>query len=88
MGTLMANVLGGLLMGGLLAVVQRQEMSDWWRLFAFTGFLGALTTFSTFSAEALQLLIRKDYAGVLMHSGAHLILSIGATVLAYALLSK
>ncbi len=53
LGTLGANVLGGLLIGLALVWFQRMgaSVSDNVRLFVITGFLGGLTTFSTFSAE-------------------------------------
>ncbi len=57
MGTLAANLLGGYLIGvavGLFA--QHTEIPPEWRLFVVTGFLGGLTTFSTFSAEVTALL--------------------------------
>ena len=50
LGTLLANALGCLLIG-LLMGSGRAEESDAWRSFVGIGFLGALTTFSTFSAE-------------------------------------
>ena len=56
-GTLVANVIGGYLVG--LAVVyftQHGHLPPEWRLFVITGFLGGLTTFSTFSAEVMRLL--------------------------------
>ncbi|MGA1645710.1 MAG: CrcB family protein, partial [bacterium] len=46
------------------------------RLLAITGFLGGLTTFSTFSAEAVMLLQQRDYMAALLHSGTHLLGSI------------
>jgi CrcB protein len=44
-----------------------------------TGFLGALTTFSTFSAEAVTLLQQQRFAAALAHSGLHLLGSLVAT---------
>jgi CrcB protein len=56
-GTLVANLVGGYLIGVALAVfTQHPELPAHWRLFVITGFLGALTTFSTFSAEVTHLL--------------------------------
>jgi fluoride exporter len=80
-GTLLANVMGGYLVG--LAVALFANQPDWspaWRLFVITGFLGGLTTFSTFSAEVVQLL----QAGRLVAAGsaitAHLAGSLVATL--------
>ena len=55
-----------------------------WRLFAVTGFLGGLTTFSTFSAEAMSLLQRGDYVWALGHSALHLVGSIAFCIAGYA----
>jgi CrcB protein len=56
-GTLAANLAGGWLIGVLIAVFDAQPHIDpIWRLALVTGFLGALTTFSTFSMETVQLL--------------------------------
>ena len=53
LGTLSANILGGLLIGLALVWFERMGsgLSDNVRVFVITGFLGGLTTFSTFSAE-------------------------------------
>jgi CrcB protein len=56
-GTLAANLVGGYLIGVAMAVFsQMPELPPEWRLFAVTGFLGGLTTFSTFSAEVVMAL--------------------------------
>ncbi len=86
LGTLAANILGGALVGAVLAFSEHQSLPEPWRLLIVTGFLGALTTFSTFSAESLQLALRKDFIGMLAHSALHLLLSVGATALSYQLL--
>lgn len=81
LGTLAANLVGGLLMGVLIGVVDAHAgLSPTLRLFAGTGFLGGLTTFSTFSGEAAVLLDRGDYgwAGALIT--AHVTGSIIATL--------
>jgi CrcB protein len=57
LGTLVANLTGGYLIGVALAVFAHQPgWSPEWRLLVITGFLGGLTTFSTFSAEVTTLL--------------------------------
>ena len=56
-GTLAANLIGGYLIGVAMALFAHQvTLPPEWRLFAITGFLGGLTTFSTFSAEVVTLL--------------------------------
>jgi CrcB protein len=82
LGTLAANLLGGLLMGCALALMEHfQSVPTEWRLFATTGFLGGLTTFSTFSAESTVLLLRQQYLWFGGHIAANLVGSIGMTVL-------
>ncbi|GAB3546413.1 fluoride efflux transporter CrcB [Noviherbaspirillum agri] len=77
MGTLAANLGGGYLIG--LAVgffAAHPTLSPEWRLFVVTGFLGGLTTFSSFSAESMVLLHRGEFAFALGHTALHLIGSI------------
>ena len=63
LGTLAANLLGGYLIGLAVAFFAHYSgLSPEWRLMIITGFLGALTTFSTFSAETVTLLLRGQYA--------------------------
>ena len=61
MGTLMAKLLGAYLVGVALAYfIDQPTISPQWRLFIMTGFLGGLTTFSSFSAEVVQLMQRDQ----------------------------
>ena len=85
MGTLVANLGGGFLIGLALGVFQTHvSLPVEWRLFLITGFLGGLTTFSTFSAEAMLLLQRGDYFWAFAHSSLHLIGSIACCIAGYA----
>ena len=73
LGTLAANLGGGFVIGMAVAFFSAHPgLSPAWRLFAVTGFLGGLTTFSSFSAESMQLLQRGDFAWALGHSFLHL----------------
>jgi fluoride exporter len=79
-GTLAANLIGGYLIGvALVFFTQQVHLPPEWRLFVITGFLGGLTTFSTFSAEVMRLLQdgRLAWAGAAM--AAHLAGSLLAT---------
>lgn len=86
LGTLAANLVGGLLMGVLMGLLDAPvDWSPQLRLFAGTGFLGGLTTFSTFSGEAGALLQRGDYAWAGLLVSLHVIGSIAATLAAWLL---
>lgn len=81
LGTLAANLAGGLLVGLALGFLNdRPELSPAWRLLLVTGFLGGLTTFSTFSAEAMILLQRGDYGWAVLHTGLHLFGSVALCI--------
>jgi CrcB protein len=85
LGTLVANLVGGYLIGLALGFFGSYPgLSPEWRLFAITGFLGGLTTFSSFSGEAMVLLQRGHYGWALAHSGVHLLGSIGCCIAGYA----
>ena len=84
LGTLAANVVGGYLIGVSLAWFALSEgLPPEARLLIVTGFLGGLTTFSTFSAEACNLLSRQQYGWAVTHMGLHLVGSLGATALGF-----
>jgi len=73
LGTLAANLVGGYLIGiAVECVLQLHLVSAEWRLFIITGFLGGLTTFSTFSAEAVELMAQQRYGWAAAHIGSHL----------------
>lgn len=87
LGTLAANLTGGLLMGlAMGAFAHYQAMPPEVRLFIATGFLGGLTTFSTFSAEASTLLLRQQYAWFAAHVLLHVAGSLTATLTGIALI--
>jgi len=82
LGTLSANLVGGYLVGLAVAFfMQHPGLSPEWRLLIITGFLGGLTTFSTFSAETVTLLARGQYAWSMAIIAAHLGGSLLMTVL-------
>jgi len=85
LGTLAANLIGGFVVGIALAVfIERPELAPEWRLFVITGLLGGLTTFSTFSLEVSELLLRGDYATGTLLALTHLGGSLMLTLLGFA----
>ncbi len=81
MGTLAANLLGGYLVGICVAVFSAlPQLDPVWRLALVTGFLGALTTFSSFSAEVVAMLMQQRYALALGTAALHLLGSLLLTV--------
>ena len=72
-GTLAANLIGGYLVGVAVAFFSEHAgLPPEARLFVITGFMGGLTTFSTFSAESVTLITRSEYLWALAHSTVHL----------------
>ncbi|HWH82136.1 MAG TPA: fluoride efflux transporter CrcB [Burkholderiaceae bacterium] len=84
LGTLAVNCVGGLLIGMALAWFERAP-NEALRLLLVTGFLGGLTTFSSFSGESLILLQRGEFGLALAHSAAHLLGSLACAALGFAL---
>ncbi|MCC7151475.1 MAG: fluoride efflux transporter CrcB [Rubrivivax sp.] len=79
-GTLVANLLGGYLVGvAVVFFTQHGQLPPEWRLLVITGFLGGLTTFSTFSAEVMHLLQAGRTFWALVAMAAHLAGSLLAT---------
>lgn len=84
-GTLAANLIGGYLIGVAIAVfASLPDLSPQWRLFVVTGFLGGLTTFSTFSAEVVIQLQQGRPGWALATAFLHLAGSLALTALGIA----
>jgi fluoride exporter len=82
LGTLAANLIGGYVMGLALGVFTHYaSLPAEARLFITTGFLGGLTTFSTFSGEAVTLLTRQQFGWAAAHISLHLLGSLAMTML-------
>ena len=85
LGTLASNLIGGYLVGFAVAYfLVRHDLSPEWRLFVVTGFLGGLTTFSTFSAEMTEHLMRGDYVAGIALAALHLVGSLLLTAAGFA----
>jgi len=84
LGTLASNLVGGYLVGVAVAYfAANASLAPEWRLLCITGFLGGLTTFSTFSAESVQMLMAAQYGAAFLHTGAHLLGSLAFTFLGF-----
>jgi CrcB protein len=82
LGTVAANLIGGLLVGAASAFfTHKTGLPPEWRLLIITGFLGGLTTFSTFSLEVVTLIGRQEYGWALGTAGVHLAGSLALTAL-------
>ncbi|MBL8310774.1 MAG: fluoride efflux transporter CrcB [Burkholderiales bacterium] len=83
-GTFVANAIGGFLIGLALAhLAAKPELSPLWRVFFVTGFLGALTTFSSFSAEVIVLVQEGAVARAMALAAMHLLASLVLTALGF-----
>lgn len=87
-GTLAANLIGGYLIGVAVAFFgNNPALAPEWRLFIITGFLGGLTTFSTFSAEVVSLLQQGRLAWAMGSIALHVVGSLLMTLLGIATVS-
>ena len=85
LGTLTANLVGGYLVGVAIGwLTQHPELPPQVRLFLITGFLGGLTTFSTYSAEVVAHLEQGRFLWALALAGTHLAGSLALTALGLA----
>lgn len=81
LGTLTVNLAGGFVIGSAIGIFdQFQSLPPELRLFVITGFCGGLTTFSTFSAETVNALLRQQYGWSLAIVATHLLGSLAMTV--------
>ena len=78
-GTLAANLIGGYLVGLILAWAHHADLAPVWRLMLVTGFLGALTTFSSFSAEVVEMMLADRWGQALTTIALHLLGSLTMT---------
>ncbi|HMZ92191.1 MAG TPA: fluoride efflux transporter CrcB [Pseudomonadales bacterium] len=76
-GTLLVNLLGCLLMGLLVVLIdERWAVPPQWRAFALVGLLGGFTTFSSFSLEAYTLLRTQQWLAALLYVAGSLLLGL------------
>jgi len=78
-GTLAANLIGGYLIGLILAWAHHADLDPLWRLLIVTGFLGALTTFSSFSAEVVEMMLADRWGPALTTIALHLLGALALT---------
>ena len=82
LGTLISNMVGGYLIGLAIAFFgNNPHLSPEWRLLVITGFLGGLTTFSSFSAEVVTFIQRGEFTWALGTALLHLVGSLVLTLL-------
>jgi CrcB protein len=79
LGTVAANLVGGFIIGIVMGIAEPLHLSVTLRLLLVTGFLGGLTTFSTFSAETMNLMLKGDYGWGLVVIATHLLGSLALT---------
>ena len=83
-GTFVVNIIGCLLIGFTMRFIT-EASSETWRLAITTGFLGALTTFSTFSYETIQYIEKSSYHLAAVNIAANIIVGLAATLAGIAL---
>ena len=81
LGTLAVNLIGGFVIGAALAFFDHyHQLPPEWRLFVITGLCGGFTTFSAFSGETANLLLRQQYGWTLAIIAAHVLGSLAMTL--------
>ena len=89
LGTWLANLLGGFLVGVAVAWFSKHaDMDPAWRLFVITGLLGGLTTLSSFSAEVVSMLQSERYQWALTTVALHVLGSLLMTVIGIRLVES
>jgi len=86
-GTLSVNVLGSFIIG-FMAMFFAQVIAPEYKALVITGFLGALTTFSTFSLENVNMIQDGDYTKLIVNITLNILLTLSATISAIALFKK
>ncbi len=82
-GTLSANLLGSFLIGLFWSLFEGSRLTNEWRLFIFTGFLGGFTTFSTFTRETAQLFRVGEWKTALVYAGLSNIIGVALVLAGY-----
>lgn len=82
-GTMGVNILGSLILGILMGITLNANVSPYWKLSIGIGFLGAFTTFSTFSYETMMLMRAGAVFEVFMNIAASIILGLIAVFIGY-----
>lgn len=82
-GTVLANMLGSLLLGLVFGLTERGAFSEGARLFLAVGLLGGFTTFSLFSYENLELLRSERFVALAVNALGQLVIGIGAASLGF-----
>ncbi|MFP4289480.1 MAG: fluoride efflux transporter CrcB, partial [Bacteroidales bacterium] len=86
--TLLVNITGSLLIGIILGMMEKEQISHpGLKLFFITGFCGGFTTFSAFAAENLRLFANGNPLGAILYMALSLLLGLGAVAMGYYLMS-
>ena len=80
-GTMTVNLLGCLLIGFLVGLVDRSILPKAYRLLLITGFLGGFTTFSSFSIESIGMILEGSIGKGLLNIGVNVALGLGLTLI-------